>query len=548
VGHDQTLRLWDVSRGTPRAPGKALEGAGGLVAVAFSPDGKLLAAAGSTGVIYLLELSEGRITKTKGPPKEIADLAFHPQFTEFPILASAGADGKVRLWDVTEEGLNESTVIAIPGGGLVYRVAFTPNGKLLATAGRDSNVRLWADLTEMEPRMVGETRAANEVFGLAFDREGRRLAAGVAHSCQWWDFDGKELKQRALVVGFHAMTRRVVFHPNKPWVYAVGYDYTVRCWDLSGDKPREVFPITQGHSFNVTSVAFAPDGKTVATSSTDWTVRLWDLAQGKPRERERLNMDRAVFHLALAPDGKTLAAACGTLATASGLDVRLWDLTPPRPAPRAILQQAGAVTVAFSPDGKTLAAGCTDRTICLWDLTQVVLGKPNAVFTRDLAAVAAVAFTPDGKRLASASHDGLVRLWDPHGGAAQKGVDLPGGSDRPLLALAIDADGRRLAAGGVRGGVLLWERGSKDPPSLLTTATPPQPVRGVAFAPDGQTLASCHDDGRVVLWDVATRKEKRSWQLPGKVSGVAFAPDGRHLATANANGTAYILRLAAPPR
>src|SRR5262249_6946222 len=134
-------------------------------------------------------------------------------------------------------------------------------------------------------------------------------------------------------------------------------------------------------------------------------------------------------------------------------------------------------------------------------------------------------------------------LWAPGGDASQQGAALPGKAPA-FFALSIAADGKRLAAGTGQGHVFLWELGGEvPPPAVLRWASP---VGGVAFPPDGRTVASCHQDGRVILWGVATGKESRSWQFPGKVSKVAFAPDGRHLATANANGTVCILRLAAP--
>ena len=72
-------------------------------------------------------------------------------------------------------------------------------------------------------------------------------------------------------------------------------------------------------------------------------------------------------------------------------------------------------------------------------------------------------------------------------------------------------------------------------------------VTSVAFAPDGQTLASAGPTGRLMLWQTATGQKLREWQLPGTILRVEFTPDGRHLALGNANGTVYVLRLAAAP-
>ncbi|KAM5505356.1 hypothetical protein McanMca71_003202, partial [Microsporum canis] len=132
----------------------------------------------------------------------------------------------------------------------------------------------------------------------------------------------------------------------------------------------------------------------------------------------------------------------------------------------------------------------------------------------------------------SASDDGTVRLWDPASG--QHLQTLEGHSD-PVRAVAFSPDGRMLASVSDDGTVRLW-----DPASgwhLQTLKGHGDPVRAVAFSPDGRILASASDDGTVRLWDSALGRHLQTLEGYGDpIRAVAFLPDGRMLISASDDG------------
>jgi WD40 repeat protein len=184
--------------------------------------------------------------------------------------------------------------------------------------------------------------------------------------------------------------------------------------------------------------------------------------------------------------------------------------------------------VTFSPDGRTLASCGFDSTVRLWDTSQwdderpaqpEVLSHPSVVF--------ATAFSPDGSLLAAAA-DRSVTIWarDPsyHRVLERSGETYHG--------LAFSPDGRTLALGAEDGTIRLWEMPTARERAILRghTATP----RGLAFSPDGKFLASGGQDGRAVLWDATAGTPLRVLIEEGTtpIRSVAFSPDGRILGVA----------------
>jgi WD40 repeat protein len=301
----------------------------------------------------------------------------------------------------------------------------------------------------------------------------------------------------------------------------------------------------RGHPVRVHAVAFlptaAPDRPLLASAGCAGSVHLPGVLERVDLRRHNRAASAAVSAVALSPDGRTLVSGGHDGAAV------VWDLSA-LAAPRVVRElraHKGAVrAVALDSDergaARRAATGGRDRTVRVWDLRAP--DAPPRVLEHD-AVVTSLVFLPDGRTLVSAGDGRTVRLWDARGG--QKLAEL-GGHSGPVTSLALRPDGRLLASAGERpdakghmaSEVLLWELPAGRLVGRLEDPDGVEDVRGVAFSPDGQTLASGHlgagaRTGVVRLWDVAGRNLRTSWKVEaGGVRALAFAPDGRSLVTA----------------
>ncbi|HEX2326327.1 MAG TPA: hypothetical protein VHQ00_13095, partial [Chloroflexota bacterium] len=247
---------------------------GEVQAVAFSPTGDVYATAGRDRQI---QLWDARTRKRRGEPLKghenaVRALAFSP---DGALLASGGADNSARLWEVAT-GRPRGEPLRDPAlSDEVLSVAFHPRLPLLATGSSDHKVILW-DLNTRKPAQEPLQGDSGWVESLAFDREGRHLAAGTRNSLVLvWDLERPQQPLFRLgsdrVQGHTGEVRAVAFKDSQ-YLVSGGQDSTVRVWDLASGQ-QVGYPIV-GHSGWVEALSFSRDG-VLASGSRDRTVSVW---------------------------------------------------------------------------------------------------------------------------------------------------------------------------------------------------------------------------------------------------------------------------------
>ncbi len=350
---DQTAKLWDLSTLEESAqnisPGKPVRG------LAFSPDGQLLA---SVRFDFTGKGLEGGKELT-GHRSAVLAVAFQPGSKE-NLLASAGADGLVKLWEPTARGEFKPLRTLTGHDGPVRAVAWSADGSRLVTGGEDGTVRLW------DP---GSSRALRTLRGhtgwvtcVAFSPDGRRIASGSEdRSIRVWDLEEKAESSASAgaplaLEGAEDGVQALAWSRDGKRIVTVGGDGILHFWDVQSGVESKPLPGGQGQ---IRALAFSPDGKTLATAGWDGLVVLRDGVTGTPKQSLK-GHTYGVTGVVFSVDGKRLASS------SEDRTVKLWDLVSGRELLTLTGHAAGVTGVALSRDGAILASSCWDQKVRVW--------------------------------------------------------------------------------------------------------------------------------------------------------------------------------------
>ncbi len=468
--------------------------------VAESPDTALLLAAAADRNAPTIEarlslessfLARPRLRRFLwGHTGDIAKIAFSPDGL---ALASVGQDDKRLVVSDVSTGATRFNIVAHPDA--VQQVAFSPDGQQVISAGKDGSIRVWNAQNGGQVLSFGEPRDGDFLKTFALSPDGLRLV-----SAHW--------------------------------------DGSIKVWNVAtGVKLASVDP----HQGIVAAIAFSSDGKTIASGSFDGTAALWD---GSDEHHPMIltGHDRGVHDVVFNNDGTVLAVAHG-----AGL-VNLWSVQSGRLLDTLRSDAPGhdaseQASLAFAPDGKAIAlAGALTEAISVWDLSTSPPPQ-RAVPTGSRFGVHAVAFNHAGGVFAAVAGDGVVRLWETAHWVLVEGSN--GGTN----CLAFSPDDALLATCG-RDRAALWD--VNEPDLIAALQSHQEPVGAIRFSPDGTYLASASQDRDISVWNVSTRRQVASYEIPKSPSVdlepvthgrelrvFAFSPDGKAIATGGRQGQSF---------
>ncbi|MEV6236107.1 hypothetical protein [Lentzea sp. NPDC051838] len=271
---DRTARRWDVSDPFHPVLRETLSGHQHEVKMAAF-NGSTLATASIDGTI---RLSNGAVFTHPDPLRAVA------LTPDGKIVAGAGTEHAVRLWDVSS---GEPVSVIDDFTDAIPMIRFSPGGRVLAVAMTDL-VRLYDVTDPAHPRRLGEARGhTDRVYSMSFAPDGRTLAtAGIDRTAQLWDIsDPGSPRHLSTASGHLDAIWSVTFSPDGRTLATASFDRTARLWDVSSVGSPTLSAVLSGHEDRVYSVAFSPDGRVLSTGSEDDTARLWEVDPERVAER-----------------------------------------------------------------------------------------------------------------------------------------------------------------------------------------------------------------------------------------------------------------------
>ena len=487
-GVDRTVRLWK-SDGTP---GPVLKHCDSVRMIAWSPDGRFLAAANNSqnNPIVHLWTADGKPYRVlSGHSKAVTCIAWS---TNSQQLVSGSEDKTLRVWDTEGNTLREITGY----DGTIYLVSWGHKGIIAVS---DSTGSLYFYLPQSKlPRQYLKVSPRS----LTWRPDGEQLAVGLHNSVQLWEVKGNTGIEQVTPSGSLSLSwsrdgRRLAWAGVHAGV-----------WEPDNkQRPANSVQIpAHAHMLD-----WHPSGNRFVSSQPDGQLRWWRSDGVQEHSSRTASM---VNSITWSPDGNWIAGEMGQR-------VQLWS---PDGKPGPMSDTKGAISPAWSPDSTRLAMFGSNATLRIWPID----GQPGQELSNQQKRPFAVAWSRTGQ-MAALTREGTLSLWKPDRTA---GPVLTLKSDKhDLRALAWSPDGQLLAAAINMGNqrLQLWNADGSDGPDWKL----PHEVRCLAWSPDSQHLVVGDRIGDLRIWNRNGEPDKVLQGHTGEMNSVAWSKLNQIISSAN---------------
>jgi WD40 repeat protein len=432
---------------------------------------------------------------------------------------------EVSLPHVNFAGANLATSLFAESINDIYKLAISPDDRLIATSGSDGNISVWEIVSGQN--ILNIKAHEGITIGLTFTPDSKQLiSSSFDRHIKTWDVEsGVCLRDWNSSMPCY----RIALSNNGKMIASGSECGNILVWDV---ETGEIIKTLVGHTLTSMDVAFHPQDLLLASSSCDTSIKLWDLTTGECI-RTLAEHTQFAFSVNFNPLGDQLVSS------SFDTSIKIWDVASGLCLQTMQEHSRATVEAFFSPDGRQIISASQDLTLRIWEQLQCNIWQCTKVLSGHRNNIWSIALDSKGRKLASGDLNGVLKIWDMK--SLQCSRTLLSES-RAFRALAFHPTGDLLVSSREDRQIYLWNINNGN--CLSKTTAHQMAVWKITFLSEGQLLASCSMDGTIKLWNVVKNESLEGRSQPLQTSStfiltIACHPRSEILASGTPEASIY---------